>query len=130
MVQVQFYLFDLANSLALEGLEVLLDGVPKITDAYGMATFDNISQGTHSYEILISDYTLDHGLDPWNNPLGLSGSFTIEWILDPSQPWPEDVAWINEFYFMPGAAPQPPAVGSLLPVIAFAGLLLLSKKKG
>ncbi len=130
MVQVQFYLFDLANSLALEGIEVLLDGVPKITDAYGTATFENITQGSHGYEVRISDYTLDHARDPFTRPLALSGTFTIEWVPDPSQPYPEEFPWINEFYFTPGAAPPPPATGSLLPFIAVAALLLLPKKKG
>ena len=128
MVQVQFYLFDLANSLALEGLEVLLDGVPKITNEYGTAIFENIAQGSHSYEVRISDYYLDHGRDAFNRPLALSGTFTIEWVPDPSQPYPEVFPWINEFYLMPGAAPPSPPVGSLLPFIAVAVLLFLPKK--
>jgi len=130
MVQVQFYLFDLANSLALEGLEVLVDGVPKITDAYGTATFENITQGSHSYDVRISDYYLDNARDPFERPLALSGTFIIEWVPDPSQPYPEEFPWINEFYFMPGAVPPPPpSTISLIPVIAIAGLLLLPKSK-
>ena len=100
MVQVQFFLVDRINYIPLVGIEVVLDGVSVTSNENGLTVFDNITQGIHSYQVeMPTGYTLDYGQDAFLRPLAISGTFTIEW--EDGGPYPEEIPWINRFFFVP-----------------------------
>ena len=83
----------------VEGVRCTLDGVTKYS-VNGLCYFYGISQGPHAYSIVAPEgMDFISGQDPFGRPLYESGTTTIEWILIPGQPWPEDIPWTMAFTF-------------------------------
>ena len=84
----------------VEGVRCTLDGVTVLSDSSGIAYFYDIAQGDHTYSIEPpKGIMLLTGEDPFKRPLLKSGTTTIEWVLIPGQPWPEDLPWTMAFTF-------------------------------
>ena len=132
-VQVRFFVYDEVNSTPLMNVEVTLDGVVLYTDNSGLAVYEGVTQGNHSYSVYAEDYNLSVGYDMLDRPLELTGMFVIEW--SDGSPWPEENSWTNVFQLTPvdGVTPPPPVefpwvmAGFL---VMGAGLLLFGTKKG
>jgi len=94
MVEVRFACID-----TVEGVMCTLDGEIKYSNSIGICSFFGISQGEHTYSVGKEGYSLVDGRDPFGRPLYESGTTTIEWILIPGHPWPEDQPWTMAFTF-------------------------------
>jgi len=103
MVEVRF-----ACIPGIAGVKCTLDGVTKLSDEIGIASFFDITQGAHTYSVEApSGWRFVSGEDVFGRPLGKSGTTTIEWVEIPGTPWPEDQPWMMKFNFEVGE--EPPA---------------------
>ncbi len=113
MVEVRF-----ACIPSVAGVRCTLDGVTKLSDESGIASFFGITQGEHTYSVEApSGMYLLSGEDVFGRPLGSSGTTIIEWLPIPGTPWPEDQPWMMLLNFEVGE--EPPAE---VPWIAVAAL--------
>ncbi len=93
MVEVRFALISM-----IEGVACTLDGVTKYSDNSGLCYFYGISQGPHTYSIVVPEGMIFvSGYDVFMRPLYESGTTTIEWAPVPGVDWPEDQAWVMQF---------------------------------
>ncbi len=121
MVEVRF-----ACIPGVGGVECTLDGVTIISNASGIASFTNVSQGEHRYSIRApTGWFFEKGEDTFKRPLFQNGTTKIEWLPIPGQPWPEANPWMMMFTFKEGIAPPVPPVPSeeLIQKIVTVGLL-------
>ncbi len=108
MVEVRF-----ACIPGLGGVECTLNGVTKVSDGSGIASFFDISQGEHSYSVKAPiGMAFQSGKDVFNRPLFRSGTTNIEWLPLPGTPYPEDQPWVMAMTFVEGTEPPQPPVPS------------------
>lgn len=102
MVEVRF-----ACIPSVPGVKCTLDGVTKLSNESGIASFFDISQGSHTYSVEApSGWYFVSGEDVFGRPLGKSGTTTIEWAAIPGTPWPEDQPWMMLLNFEEGEEPS------------------------
>ncbi len=108
MVEVRF-----ACIPGLGGVACTLNGVTKVSDESGIASFFDISQGKHSYSVKSpSGWVFKNGHDPFDRPLFRNGTTTIENAQIPGNPWPEQHPWLMAMVFEEGTEPPQPPVPS------------------
>jgi len=118
MVEVRF-----ACIPGVGGVECTLDGVTITSNASGIASFTNVSQGEHRYSIRApTGWVFEKGEDTFKRPLFQNGTTNIEWLPTPGQPWPEANPWMMMFTFKEGiTTPSPPE--SMIEKIAAASII-------
>ena len=98
--QVEAKIVVYADGKGLEGAEVTFDGVMKAAVG-GIVSFYNVTQGDHTYSIAVPPgYSFVKGEDPFKRPLPESGTTTIEWALEPGEPWPAENPWLMGFTYV------------------------------
>jgi len=98
---------------SVAGVRCTIDGVTHISSESGIASFDGLSQGTHSYSVEAPEgMVFTSGEDTFKRPLFQSGTTVIEWVPIPDTPWPEDQPWMMMFNFKEGITPPQPPVPS------------------
>jgi len=131
MVQAVFGFFDAVTGLPMANVECALDGVPKISGSDGVLTFST-TQGPHSYMIRAEGFKVGpDSFDPFGRPIYDQGEIIVEWLPDPSQPWPETSSFYSQVSMVEGMpSPPGPDIGKVIPVaLILAGLLFLTRKK-
>ena len=102
MVEVRF-----ACIPSLGGVACTIDGITKISNEIGIASFFDISKGKHTYSVKSpSGWVFKNGNDPFNRPLFRSGTTTIE------DSYPENQPWLMAMTFEEGTEPPQPPVPS------------------
>ena len=92
MVEVRFICIP-----SVRGVRCTLDGVTKLSDCFGFASFYDIAQGPHTFSIEPpKDMIFLTGEDAFERPFAKSGTTVIEWY---GTPWPEDQPWRMMFTF-------------------------------
>jgi len=101
MVEVRF-----ACIPSVAGVKCTLDGIMKLSDEIGIASFFDISQGAHTYSVEAPEgWVFVSGEDYFKRPLFKSGTTVIEWVPIPGIPWPEDQPWMMLLNFEVGEEP-------------------------
>ena len=128
MVQVVFGFINALTGTPMPNVQCTLDGVTKISAQNGLVTYTS-TQGPHQYEIKAEGFQVGPGsIDPFKRPIHNQGTIIVEWLLDPSVPWPETSIFYLSVYMIEGA--PSPQLGSVIPIaIGLGALLLLTSKK-
>ena len=107
--EVPVYEVRFACIPSVGGVKCTLDGMVKYSNAAGISSFFNISQGAHSYSIMApAGWRFVSGNDVFQRPLYESGTTVIEWVPYPETPWPEDQPWMLMFVFEKVPVSPPP----------------------
>ena len=121
MVEVRF-----ACIPSLGGVACTIDGITKISNEIGIASFFDISKGKHTYSVKSpSGWVFKNGNDPFNRPLFRSGTTTIE------DSYPENQPWLMAMTFEEGTDP-PTSSGAIklaIPAIVGTALIMLGLSK-
>ena len=124
MVEVRF-----ACIPGLGGVECTINGAKQVSSAKGIASFEGISQGDHSYSVKApSGWVFVSGEDTFKRPLYQSGTTRIEWVTFPGQPWPEEQPWMMLFNFKKGITPPSPPksmIEKIAAAVFIGGILVL-----
>ncbi len=102
MVEVRFVCIP-----SVAGVRCTIDGITKLSDESGIASFFNIAQGIHTYSVEApSGWHFVSGEDVFGRPLTKSGTTTIEWVEISGTPWPENQPWMMLINFEEGEEPS------------------------
>ena len=128
MVQVVFGFRNALTGEPMSDVDCALDGVRKVSGANGLTSFV-ASQGPHQYVIKAEGYKVGPGsVDVYNRPIYDQGEIRVEWLPDPSYPWPETSIFYLQVNMVMGA--PSPDLGKVIPIaLGLAGLLYLTSKK-
>jgi hypothetical protein len=127
MVQVVFGFINTLTGNPMPNVECTLDGVQQISGQNGLVTFTT-TQGTHQYVIRATGFKVGPGsVDVYDRPIYDQGEIRVEWLPDPSYPWPEDSVFYLSVYMVEGI--PSPQIGSVIPIAIGLGALLLLKSK-
>lgn len=128
MVQVVFGFINTLTGTPMPNVQCTLDGVNKISGQDGLVTFTS-TQGPHQYEIKAEGFQVGPGsVDIYNRPIHNQGTIVVEWLPDPTIPWPETSIFYLSVYMVEGA--PSPELNKVIPIaIGLAAILLLTTKK-
>ena len=128
MVQVVFGFINTLTGGPMPNVQCTLDGVAQISGQDGLITFTT-TQGTHQYVIKAEGFKVGPGsVDIYNRPIYDQGEIRVEWLPDPSYPWPETSVFYLSVYMVEGT--PSPDLGKTIPIaIGLAAVLLLTGKK-
>jgi hypothetical protein len=112
----------------MPNVQCTLDGVTQISGQNGVVSFTS-TQGPHHYEIKAERYKVGpRSVDPFSRPIQNQGTIIVEWLLDPTVPWPETSIFYLSVYMVEGA--PSPELNKVIPIaIGLGVILLLTGKK-
>ncbi len=132
MVEVRF-----ACIPSVPGVKCTLDGEVQYSNDIGIASFFDVSQGEHTYSVESPEgWVFVSGEDGFGRNLPRSGTTIIEWVPDPSIPWPEANPWMMLLTFEEGE--EPPITkaantlgkaGAILAGLGFLGVIVDSVRR-
>lgn len=128
MVQVVFGFINALTGTPMPNVQCSLDGITKISGQNGVVSFTS-TQGPHQYEIKAEGFQVGPGsVDPFSRPIQNQGTIRVEWLLDPTVPWPETSIFYLSVYMVEGT--PSPELSKVVPIaIGVAALLLITSKK-
>ena len=128
MVQVVFGFRNALTGAPMSNIECTLDGVRKISGPDGLISFVT-TQGPHQYVIKAEGFKVGPGsVDIYNRPIHDQGEIRVEWLPDPSLPWPETSIFYLQVNMVMGA-PSPDLSKAIPLALGLAAVLLLTSKK-
>ena len=128
MVQVVFGFINTLTGAPMPNVQCTLDGVTQISGQDGLTTFTT-TQGPHQYVIRAEGFKVGLGsVDIYDRPIYDQGEIRVEWLPDPSYPWPEESVFYLSVYMVEGT--PSPDLGKAIPIaLGLAAVLLLTGKK-
>ena len=112
----------------MPNVQCTLDGVAQISGQDGLITFTT-TQGPHQYVIRAEGFKVGLGsVDIYDRPIYDQGEIRVEWLPDPSYPWPEENVFYLSVYMVEGT-PSPDLVKAIPIALGLAAVLLLTGKK-
>ena len=128
MVQVVFGFRNALTGAPMSTVECTLDGVRKTSGPDGLISFVT-TQGPHQYVIKAEGFKVGPGsVDIYNRPIHDQGEIRVEWLPDPSLPWPETSIFYLQVNMVMGT-PSPDLSKAIPIAVGLAAVLLLTSKK-
>jgi len=128
MVQVVFGFRNALTAAPMSNIECTLDGARKTSAPDGLISFVT-TQGPHQYVIKAEGFKVGPGsVDIYNRPIHDQGEIRVEWLPDPSLPWPETSIFYLQVNMVMGA-PSPDLSKAIPLALGLAAVLLLTSKK-
>ncbi len=123
MVQVVFGFINTLTGAPMPNVQCTLDGVTKISGQNGLVPFTS-TQGPHQYEIKAEGFQVGLGsVDIYNRPIQNQGTIVVEWLPDPTLPWPETSIFYLSVNMIMGV--PIPDVSKVIPIAMGLGVVLL-----
>ena len=128
MVQVVYGFINTLTGSPMPNVQCTLDGVKQLSGQDGLVTFTT-TQGPHQYVIRAEGFKVGLGsVDVYNRPISDQGEIRVEWLPDPSYPWPEENVFYLSVYMVEGT--PSPDLGKAIPIaFGLGAVLLLTGKK-
>ena len=128
MVLVIFGFINTLTGTPMPNVECTLDGVKKTSGSDGLIRFIT-TQGPHQYVIKAEGFKVGpDSKDIYNRPIYDQGEIRVEWLPDPSIPWPEASIFYLQVKMVEGA--PSPELNKAIPIaLGLATLLFLTSKK-